>query len=86
MWIAGPTYKEDLWDRYTDTDRPFGYAWFTAGALPWDELNTFWEGTPKGWIAPMNMANWPDQDLYSIKHDIYRRYYVSFYYGVLFIG
>ena len=51
---------EDDWKRFTDTDRPFGYAWFTSGALPWNEMNAFWEGTPKGWIAPMNMMNWTD--------------------------
>ena len=59
-WLAGPTYASNEWNRYTDVDRPFGYAWFTAGAQPWNELNDMWEGTPKGWIAPLNMANWPD--------------------------
>jgi hypothetical protein len=59
-WLPGPTYAENEWTRYTATDRPFGYAWETAGAKPWNELNEMWEGTPKGWIAPMNMANWPD--------------------------
>ena len=74
MWLDGKTFAVDDWKRYTDIDRPFGYAWFTAGALPWNEMNTFWEETPKGWIAPMNMANWTDQDIYSNKHDIYYRY------------
>jgi len=59
-WLPGPTYNDKLWERYTDTDRPFGYAWFTAGAMPWDVQNEYWEETPKGWIAPLNMANWPD--------------------------
>ena len=59
-WLVGPTYAETIWIRYTDTDRPFGYAWFTAGATPWNELNESWDETPKGWIAPLNMANWPD--------------------------
>ena len=31
-WLAGPTYASNEWTRYTDDDRPFGYAWFTAGA------------------------------------------------------
>ena len=65
MWLPGPTYAENEWIRYTDTDRPFGYAWFTSGALPWNEMNAYWEETPMGWIAPMNMANWPDQVLYT---------------------
>ena len=43
MWLPGPTYDEDKWTRYTDTDRPYGYAWFTAGATPWNELNKMWE-------------------------------------------
>jgi hypothetical protein len=59
-WLTGPTFADTEWERYTDEDRPFGYAWFTAGAKPWNVLNEGWEGTPKGWIAPMNMANWPD--------------------------
>jgi hypothetical protein len=74
MWLDGPTFEVDPWNRYTDTDRPFGYAWFTSGALPWNEMNKFWIDTPKGWIAPMNMANWTDQDIYTNKHDIYYRY------------
>ena len=31
-WGSGPTFGEDDWTRYTATDKPFGYAWFTAGA------------------------------------------------------
>ena len=38
VW-SGPMYSEDKWKRYTNTDRPFGYAWETSGALPWNEMN-----------------------------------------------
>ena len=59
-WTPGPTFAEDAWTRYTSTDKPFGFDWFTAGARPWNVENKFWEDTPKGWIAPMNMMNWSD--------------------------
>ena len=64
-WLPGSVFGEDDWKRYTATDTPFGYAWFTAGGKDWEEMNEMWETTPKGWIAPMNMANWVDQNLYS---------------------
>lgn len=31
-WSPGPVYAEDDWERYTAIDKPFGYAWLTAGA------------------------------------------------------
>jgi hypothetical protein len=86
MWMTGPTFEEDKWTRYTATDGPGGYAWETAGAKPWNILNTIWEEYPKGWIAPMNMDNWTDQDLYSDNRHLYYRYLITFYYGVLNIG
>ena len=56
--------------------------------MPWNELNAYWENTPKKWIAPMNMANWPDQGIYSNKNGdtIVRRYTIMLYYGILNIG
>ena len=34
----------------------------------------------------MNMANWVDQVLYTTQKDMFRRYTVCLYYGVLNIG
>jgi hypothetical protein len=60
MWLPGPTFGNDTWERYSPTNPPFGRDWVDSGEMPWKKLNEMWEGTPKGWIAPMRMANWPD--------------------------
>jgi hypothetical protein len=49
-------------------------------------MNEAWEGTPKGWIAPMSMENWTDQNLYTLDSHMFRRYLICLYYGILNIG
>jgi hypothetical protein len=72
FWLKGPTFAEDDWERYTATDHPFGLDWKEPGGLPWNKYNLMWDETSIGWISPLNMANWVDQNLYKYKSNMFR--------------
>ena len=94
IWIEGLTYNTTGWERYT-SDSELMIDYFYQGMTDYEKVNEMWDQTPKKWIAPMNMANWPDQRLFSDdfpSHSTYngestlRQYTVMVYYSILAIG